>query len=197
MECSLATPRSPRMPRTPNDLAPETAPTSPLGSLADPSSPAIPPDFYNLFAQQQGAPVSWQWYEIRRTGTPAQQLVLIRGAVCTATINRSQYKGQIDWKKLDGSTLREYVATTNQIDAVRDGWEHQTGRCATCGGDGRECCGWSTADGRQYRTCRRCGGSGRAAQRIASSVARSADPHSDAAPGGVPIHGAPNPRIAP
>jgi len=123
------------------------------------------PDLYNLFAATQGVPEGWRWYEVRAVRQRAGDGVLIKGAVCTAVYSRGPRKGQTDWHKLDRATVRELFATFAQLDAVRDTWERETGKCAKCGGDGQEVESVGTRAGvthRTYRPCTRCDASGKA-----------------------------------
>jgi hypothetical protein len=121
------------------------------------------PDLYQLFAATQGVPEGWRWYSLNAVGeSRTQGGVLITGAVCTETITRGLRKGEPNWKKRDRATERELFATFSQLDAVRDQWERDTGKCASCGGDGQESAGWIRRTGTLYRPCTRCNATGKA-----------------------------------
>lgn|GEM_PF-4733892 len=60
-------------------------------------------------------------------------------------------------------TNREAVLLDKrELDAEPFRFERETGKCADCGGDGQEWCGWSHVGGHRWRECKRCGGNGSA-----------------------------------
>lgn len=118
------------------------------------------PDLYQLFALTQSVPNGWHWYALNIVGNREHGGFLIKGAVCTATYARGKHKGQINWTKRDLATEQELFASHAQLDAVRDQWERDNGKCATCGGDGQEAAGWSKDAGAKYRPCTRCKATG-------------------------------------
>lgn len=121
------------------------------------------PDLYQLFAATQGVPEGWRWYSLRAVGeSRAAGGVLIKGTVCTETVAHGPRKGEPNLKKRDKATERELFATFAQIDACRDQWERDTGKCAKCGGDGQETASVSVRDGKTYRPCTRCKATGKA-----------------------------------
>lgn len=67
-------------------------------------------------------------------------------------------KGKRGWR---GKERTAFVTYAEEI-AERVSWEKSTGKCSTCGGDGKEICGWSVESGQKYRECKRCNGSGQA-----------------------------------
>lgn len=118
------------------------------------------PDLYNLFGASSGMPAGWRWYALEALdGVSPGSAVLITGAVCTATFSRGARVGQVNWAKRDKTTDRKLVATKAQLDAVRDAWEAETGKCSDCGGSGQQAWGWGS-EGAMYRHCRRCGTTG-------------------------------------
>lgn len=129
-----------------------------------------PPDFYNLIAHERGMPDGWRWYSLEVkpsfwSGTqPArdQAFAIVRGAVCTSTIQRGTRKGQTNWSKRDKSTDIEIVIRLDELDARIARWELETNRCSLCGGCGAETESIDFRSGEiKKRPCRRCKGSGK------------------------------------
>lgn len=145
--------------------------------LAVAPTPAVavfetPPDFYNLIAHERGMPDGWRWYSLEAkpsfwsgTQQPArdQAFAIVRGAVCTATIQRGPRKGQTKWSKRDKSTDAEIVIRLDELDARIARWELETNRCSLCGGCGAETGSIDFRSGGEIkkRLCNRCKGSGK------------------------------------
>ena len=117
------------------------------------------PDFYNLIAIDRGAPAGWRWFSLKAIDST----VIVTGAVCTATYTRGKRKGQTNWAKRDAATERTYAVSPAEIAERQLRWEKETGTCHTCGGGAREWFKWSAVGGNEYRDCRRCKATGKAA----------------------------------
>ena len=56
---------------------------------------------------------------------------------------------------------RRVIVTKAELDERATRYEADTGNCWNCKGSGQECYGWKQGEGNIYRTCGRCGGSGK------------------------------------
>lgn len=83
--------------------------------------------------------------------------VLYRGGV-TRKITRGPRKGERTWDKI---THKVAVTQSEIIDEKRR-YETETGNCAECSGTGEVWAGWHHINGHRYKTCTKCGGSGKA-----------------------------------
>jgi hypothetical protein len=81
--------------------------------------------------------------------------VLVEGGP-THVLTRGPRKGQTKFGRL----THKIVITQAEIKAAEVQYEHDTGRCYDCDGDGQESRGWSKEGGDIWKTCRKCGGTG-------------------------------------
>jgi hypothetical protein len=127
------------------------------------AEPVETPDVYNLAAQRlKGMPEDWQWFSIESKESPFGRFTQVTGAVPVGFYSRGPRKGRTKWPA--NKDCQVFQFTPAQLDDVMLAWEAETGNCFTCGGDGQEQFGWSKAEGRRYRQCSRCGGTGKAPQ---------------------------------
>lgn len=125
------------------------------------------PDFYNMIAVERGMPKGWQWYALKALGDPSvtpreHAAALVTGGVPGERYKSGKRKGEVNWAKC--TNRGELVITFRDYDERAVRWEHETGNCKTCGGDGQEWSGWSAGEGSRYRECTRCKGTGKAPQ---------------------------------
>ena len=130
---------------------------------SDPTTETTPPDIYNLAAQRlKGVPVDWQWVSIESKQSPFGRFTQVTGAVPVGFYSRGPRKGRAKWPARKDCQVFRF--TPAQLEEAMLAWEAETGNCSTCGGDGQEQFGWSKAEGKRYRQCSRCGGTGKAPQ---------------------------------
>ena len=136
------------------------------------AEPVKPPDVYNLAAQRfKGMPVDWQWFSIQSKESPYGRFVQVTGAVPVGFYSQGPRKGRPKWPINKDCQIFQF--TPAQLDEVFFAWEAQTGDCFKCGGSGQESFGWSKAEGKRYRQCSRCGGTGKAPQQTLSTEPKS------------------------
>src|SRR5262249_42784812 len=112
--------------------------------------------------EKYNLPPEWEWFKLEAIGPiNGPRDIMITGAVAPLKIS-GKYKGQHDWKKRDKSTEVRCVITEAEHTAFCLRFEAKTGSCFQCKGIGQQVTGWSSTEGTTYRTCTRCGGSGKA-----------------------------------
>lgn len=118
-------------------------------------------DFWNLIAvRKHGCPEGWRWTSLETIDPNAPRnkaQCLVTGAVYGTYVKSGKRKGDLNFKKPNPGTERRLVVSFAELDAFRDDWEKETGKCSDCGGCGRDA--FSASSG---RPCRRCGGDGKA-----------------------------------
>lgn len=126
-------------------------------------------DLYTLHAREiLGMPDTWQAYRWECLPKPKPDqphqvhTYKIVGAVAPL-LTKGARVGTPNWKQLDKATEREAYFTPAQHDAWCAAWEHHTGQCRTCTGDGTVLVSWSVTQGQTTRACPRCHGTGQAA----------------------------------
>lgn len=118
-------------------------------------------DVWNEYARRHlGVAGDWHWFSIEAIDPGA---VLVEGAVAPL-FTRGPRKGRRNWRRKDASTIRRFVVSAADADAVRGAWELDTGLCHNCSGSGQEFARWSKDHGTETRACKRCAGSGNAPQ---------------------------------
>lgn len=121
------------------------------------AEPARPPCFMNEAARKKlGQDEGWRWCKAEVIGDD----MLLEGAHPNI-ISKGKRKGQATWK---GIALTKVVLTRADIDQAEADYEARTCCCRKCGGSGQEWCRWHFEEGNSYRTCTRCGGSGKPAE---------------------------------
>lgn len=113
-----------------------------------------PPCFLTLAARRKLARgEDWHWCNFERVGADA----LLEGGVPSVYV-RGKRAGLNKW---EGVKLERVVVTRAELDSEMCEYESITGRCRSCAGSGLERGGWSAETGDRFRTCKRCGGSGK------------------------------------
>lgn len=99
-------------------------------------------------------------FEWRRVEHMPYGATILQGGVCRV-VKRGKHKGH--------TTCDRYTHTTtvsdSELAAEIRRWEAETGKCGDCYGDGRTLKSLSVAEGKTYRQCATCGGTGEAAKR--------------------------------
>lgn len=124
-----------------------------------------PVDFYNLAARHRhGLPPTWQWRQIESLDGGFIQL---SGSIPIGNYQSGPRKGRPKFPAK--SIYQRVIITRDDVADARRRWEDETGLCSWCGGTGQEIAGTSAATGTKYRTCRACGGTGKAKTSPATS----------------------------
>lgn len=100
-----------------------------------------------------------EWAVYRWEAIPEAKGSMLTGAVAPP-LKSGKSKGQPNWKKMDKTTERKVFISYQERDAFEAKWEAETGKCSQCEGKGQVSAGWSREEGRTYRNCKACGGSG-------------------------------------
>lgn len=120
--------------------------------------PEQPPDYWNLYAVESlGAPAGWRWVTLDSSEKVVPDgYAKVEGAVCPS---RGKYNLP-DWKKRDVATQRVFFIRFDDFKVWQKEYAAARGKCYGCWGSGKEVegCGIS---GTRYRTCGKCGGSGK------------------------------------
>lgn len=95
----------------------------------------------------------FQWYRFECVGDDA---IVFTGAIVVGTVTKGPRKGRPKYAK----ETRSVVVTDAEEHAEYRRFESETGKCGTCLGKGRVCCGWHHIEGTKYRDCSKCHGSG-------------------------------------
>lgn len=74
-------------------------------------------------------------------------------------ITRGKNKGCRNWRKMDKTTIREFIVSIADHDAWTLSWQRKTGKCYRCQGEGKTIAR-ITATEKTYRDCTRCKGTG-------------------------------------
>jgi hypothetical protein len=106
----------------------------------------------NVASRKINAPAGFQWFAWEVVGDG----VLMTGCVSTGTVTRGPNKGR---PRYDGERVKCFVSR-REVAEEEARFERETGKCGNCGGDGQEFARWSAAHGTEWRTCRRCEGTG-------------------------------------
>ena len=106
-----------------------------------------------------GMPPGWEGYKFEVIGE--NKLVRVVGAVAPLK-KRGKYKGHRNWQRLDKTTEKTAYFTPAEHEAWMLEWERKTGLCAECTGRGERSVSWSAAGGTRYKTCDKCGATGKA-----------------------------------
>lgn len=111
----------------------------------------------NLAMRKIGAIPGFEFYEWRCLDDPDGS-VMLTGAVVTGTVTKGKRKGKKRW---DETRKRVVIITDAEMLAERRRFEREEGKCAECGGDGQAFKSWNHETGTAWRTCVKCGGSGK------------------------------------
>ena len=107
----------------------------------------------NIAARKAGNP-SWRWCSLERVGEDA---ILVTGGVPTEVFKSGPRKGRTNWSKVQ-QTKR--VVTDAELQTERERHERETGRCASCDGEGLIVYSMSADGASKKRKCDRCLGTG-------------------------------------
>jgi hypothetical protein len=120
------------------------------------------PDFHALAARRvHGLPDEWRPVIYQVLGDARATLgYSLTGAVPVGVITRGPRKGRPKWPPK--YQLQEVIITPADVAAVTAQWVAATGLCPKCGGEGRTVWRVSIDNGREYRPCKACGGTGKA-----------------------------------
>ena len=112
--------------------------------------------FWAIVARKKaGGNPEWQWSSCEAIGPD----FLVKGGV-PRLLTRGKRKGEPTWK---GRPLDTFVVSRVECDSAEQDYVASTGNCPRCRGKKTELARWSKDDGAEYRDCRKCSGSGRAA----------------------------------
>lgn len=64
--------------------------------------------------------------------------------------------------KYDKKNVRRVIVTAEEIAAIEKEYQENTGLCVRCLGSGQVFASWSVDDGKKYKPCKICSGSGKA-----------------------------------
>lgn len=99
----------------------------------------------------------WRWASMEVVGKGRDQVFVVEGGVPPLK-KTGKNKGRPNWV---GVRLEKVVVTPAEVDAEEARYEAEEGRCHKCGGTKQEVWRWTAAGGHEYRTCGRCGGTGK------------------------------------
>ena len=112
-----------------------------------------------------GMPEEWQVYAWTclphcRSGQKDWKATHFQVTGCIAPIiTRGKNKGCHNWRKMDNTTIREFVVSIADHEVWKLNWERKTGKCYRCQGEGKTIARM-TATEKTYRDCTRCKGTG-------------------------------------
>jgi hypothetical protein len=112
-----------------------------------------------------GMPEEWQVYAWTclphyRSGQKDWKATHFQVTGCIAPIiTRGKNKGRHNWRKMDNTTIREFVVSIADHEVWELNWERKTGKCYRCQGEGKTIARM-TATEKTYRDCTRCKGTG-------------------------------------
>lgn len=114
-------------------------------------------DFFNLTAQRiYHKPDGWKWFSLDAHNKPDDYIEVV-GCVPVGVITRGPRKGEPKWGPGEKVWMRR-----SEIELVKRQWEAGTGKCSNCCGRGQVVWSVSVTDGKKYRECSRCDGTGAA-----------------------------------
>lgn len=87
---------------------------------------------------------------------------LITGEVPDGVYTRGPKKGKPRFRSPGSQHKKKVVVSDTELQQAAAAYEAETGKCWDCKGSGQEWASWSAAEGTKYRTCKRCGGDGKA-----------------------------------
>jgi hypothetical protein len=119
-------------------------------------------DWFQMIAVERGVPDGWSWFQSEVRGERPNHVFIVRGACIAGTYTRGKNKGK---PKRDAATQQELVITSAEMDARKQRWEQETGKCSHCLGEGKVVSGVSVRDAittHSYRSCKPCKGNGAA-----------------------------------
>lgn len=102
-----------------------------------------------IAARKAGNP-SWRWCSLERVG---EDSILVTGGVPTEVFKSGPRKGSTNWSKVQQSKL---VVTDAELQTERERHERETGRCASCDGEGLIVYSMSADGTSKKRKCDRC-----------------------------------------
>lgn len=113
--------------------------------------------------KKAGVPGDWRPFEIEMgrdipgSNVPPGMYRCV-GAICTIGAD-----GLPDWPKT--KKAMKFLATVwiseEELSSYVSAWEEETGQCSKCLGSGQQWNGWSMLAGTKFKTCTKCGGSGK------------------------------------
>lgn len=86
--------------------------------------------------------------------------IIYEGAVPLGEYTRGPKKGRTKWPS--DKDCQTFTVLRSEIEAFHASWEQETGVCAKCLGKGRIAFRIPARGDDDYRTCKRCGGTGKA-----------------------------------
>jgi len=111
-----------------------------------------------IIKKRENMPEEWCVFSFTWLDDRAMEL---KGAVAPLYVRGSK-KGCRNWKKMDKTTVQTFLLLSSEIEEGIERWEHETGKCHVCQGTGSKLVGWSRAEGKKYKTCDKCNGTGKA-----------------------------------
>jgi len=107
----------------------------------------------NIAARKAGNP-AWRWCSLERVGEDA---IIVTGGVPSEVFKSGPRKGRINWSKVEQVKL---IVTDAELQTERERHESETGRCASCDGEGLIVFSMSADGTSKKRKCDRCLGAG-------------------------------------
>ena len=95
---------------------------------------------------------NWEWFRFERIGPD----ILCEGSEC-----RRKTRGKDKGSRMWFGPKAKVVISPKEIEDENKIYEHDTGNCSQCCGDGQEWMGWSAVDGDHWKPCHRCGATGK------------------------------------
>lgn len=93
--------------------------------------------------------------------------IIYEGAVPLGVYKKGKREGQTKWPP--AKACRTFTVLKAEIDAFRASWEKETGICSACFGKGKNAFRIPAKSDDDYRECKRCQGTGKAAGVAAST----------------------------
>lgn len=109
-------------------------------------------------------PEGWAVFAWERIGD-GNDLVVTGGV--PRLLKAGPRKGKPTWRDVP---TQKAVVTGAEIEAEKARYEADTGKCSDCMGSGQVFASWSQAEGKKYRACGRCGGTGERPNGVGSAA---------------------------
>jgi hypothetical protein len=116
-------------------------------------------DFFNLTVHRiHNKPPEWQWFYLNARDMP-EDFIQVQGGVPTAFYKSGPRKGRPKWGPRED--YEKLWIRRADVKETEHRWESETGKCHACEGSGERMRRVSAAT-KEFVTCSRCSGSGKA-----------------------------------
>lgn len=109
------------------------------------------------------APDNWRWFRLESVGDG----VMLTGCTSSGNYTKGPRKGR---PRYDGTPTDRVFVSDQECATEERRYEAETGKCATCGGDGKMWIGWKHGEGSQWAPCRACQTTGLASRQVSDKV---------------------------